>query len=308
MKYAFLASVFSMAALAGGLFSCKNDKVDEGSDGGKINVITQVMITHPGIRSLADDNSFNAVSVFRNKSILKSSFSGYVQKIFVNAGDAVKKGQPLFILTTKEAKAIGRLNDSVLQFTGNIMIRSHEDGYVTRLNCQQGDYVMEGDQLCALADKQGFMFLLSVPFELCQSVKTGKSCDVLLPDGRHINGYISSELPSVDSVSQSKQYLVRIAGEWRLPEKLIVRISFITAIAYNAIVLPKSALLTDETENRWWVMKMLNDSIAVKIPVEKGMETDSLVQILSPVLSPHDNILISGNYGLPDTAMVHIIN
>lgn len=308
MKYSFLICVFFLVILAGGLGSCKSDKADEGSDGGKMKVTTPVMITHPGIQSLTNAISFNAVSVFRNKSILKSSFSGYVQKVFVNAGDAVTKGQPLFILKTKEAKAIGPLNDSVLQFTGNIKIRSNQDGYITQLNFQQGDYVMEGDQLCALANEHSFVFLLSVPFEFCQSVKVGKSCDVLLPDGRHINGYISSGLPSVDSISQSLQYLVRIPGKWRLPEKLTARISVITAIVHDAIVLPKSALLTDETENSWWVMKMLNDSIAVKIPVEKGLETDSLVQILSPVFSLSDNILISGNYGLSDTAMVHITN
>jgi hypothetical protein len=73
----------------------------------------------------------------------------------------------------------------------------------------------------------------------------------------------------------------------------------------SAQSLPRSALLTDETENEFWVMKLIGDSIAVKVPVKKGIETKDRVEILSPVFSPADRILVSGNYGLPDSAKVN---
>jgi hypothetical protein len=54
-------------------------------------------------------------------------------------------------------------------------------------------------------------------------------------------------------------------------------------------------------------MKMTDSVTAVKIPVKKGIETRERIEILSPAFSIKDKILLSGNYGLPDTARVRII-
>jgi hypothetical protein len=70
--------------------------------------------------------------------------------------------------------------------------------------------------------------------------------------------------------------------------------------------LPRSALLTDETESNFWVMKMIDSATAVKVPVKKGFETVDRVEVLSPIFDPDDKILVTGNYGLPDTAKVKV--
>ena len=54
-------------------------------------------------------------------------------------------------------------------------------------------------------------------------------------------------------------------------------------------------------------MKLTDSVTAVKVPVQKGLETISKVEILSPALSASDKILLTGNYGLTDTAKVTII-
>ena len=70
--------------------------------------------------------------------------------------------------------------------------------------------------------------------------------------------------------------------------------------------LPRSALLTDETETNFWVMKLIDSSTAVKVPVKKGIESGDRVEIDSPIFDPDDKILVTGNYGLPDTAKVKV--
>ena len=55
-------------------------------------------------------------------------------------------------------------------------------------------------------------------------------------------------------------------------------------------------------------MKLIDSTTAVKVPVQKGIETNSSVEILSPPLSAKDQILITGNYGLTDTAKVSVQN
>ncbi len=73
------------------------------------------------------------------------------------------------------------------------------------------------------------------------------------------------------------------------------------------LVLPKSSLVTNVTQDSFWVMKLINDTTAVKINVTRGIENDSVVQILNSNLKPDDKIILSGAYGLPDTAKVEIV-
>jgi multidrug efflux pump subunit AcrA (membrane-fusion protein) len=91
-----------------------------------------------------------------------------------------------------------------------------------------------------------------------------------------------------------------------IPQDLIAKVKILKTAVNNAETLPKSAVLSDETQTKNWVMKMINDSTAVKVPVKTGIEKGDTVQIISPRFSPNDKILSGGNYGLPDTAFVTV--
>ena len=65
--------------------------------------------------------------------------------------------------------------------------------------------------------------------------------------------------------------------------------------------------MSDETQTNFWIMKMINNNTAIKIPVKKGIETEDKVGILSPNLSSKDKILLTGNYGVGDTIKVKIV-
>ena len=62
-----------------------------------------------------------------------------------------------------------------------------------------------------------------------------------------------------------------------------------------------------ETMENFWVMKLINDSTAVKIPVKKGIVSGQKIEILSPQFKPTDRLVTTGNYGLPDTALVTVL-
>ncbi len=53
--------------------------------------------------------------------------------------------------------------------------------------------------------------------------------------------------------------------------------------------------------------EIINDTTAVRSNFLKGIETDSLVQVLNSNLTPKDRVISEGSYGLPDTAKVEII-
>ena len=54
-------------------------------------------------------------------------------------------------------------------------------------------------------------------------------------------------------------------------------------------------------------MKLINDSTAIKVVVSKGFENNDEVEITEPVFLSSDRIVLTGNYGLPDTARIAII-
>jgi hypothetical protein len=131
--------------------------------------------------------------------------------------------------------------------------------------------------------------------------------DVALPDGTHLKGVVSNMLPNIDSVSQTQAVMIKVNTAGNIPQNLIAKVRIIKNARSGVPSLPKEAVLTDEAQSNFWVMKMIDSVTAVKVPVIKGLEADNRVEIVRPIFSPSDKILLSGNYGLPDTVKVKIV-
>ena len=214
------------------------------------------------------------------------------------------------MIKTKEAQSLGNtINalDSSLHFEGVIHIKSPGSGYITQLNYRIGDYIQDGEQLATITDTKSFVFLLDLPYELKPFLPNNNQLQLKLPDGTFLDGRVDAALPTVDAVSQTQSYIIKVNTDKQIPENLIAKVSLIKKAKINTTSLPKSAVLSNETQTEFWIMKMIDSVTAVKLPVQKGLETINNVEILSPMLSPADKILLTGNYGLGDTAKVIII-
>jgi multidrug efflux pump subunit AcrA (membrane-fusion protein) len=270
---------------------------------------TPVTVTSVTTTELQNFVELNATSTFLQSNFIKATANGYIKQVAVKLGQRVAPGQTAFVIRTKEAEALGntinRLDPS-FHFTGIIPIRVTASGYIQELNHQPGDYVQDGEQLAVLSDANSFGFVLNIPYELRSAIVPGASLSVQLPDGRSFPGRVARILPSVDSVAQTQQVLLRVNSPVALPQNLIGRVRIVKSRKAGAQSLPKAALLSDEAQENFWVMKMIDSVTAVKVPVIKGMETNDRVEIIRPQFSSNDRILLSGNYGLPDTAKVII--
>ncbi len=292
-----------------GLFACKNQP-DPAAGAPEVAPGTPVTVTTVSTGTLQDYIELNATSTFLLKSYVKSNVNGYLQEVNTHLGEYVKRGQRLFTLKTKESETLGnslaRL-DSTLRFAGAVEIAAPANGYVTQLNYQTGDYVQDGEQIALISDAGSAVFLLEMPYELRPYLAGKTSVNLTLPDGTVLPGRITAAMPSVDPVSQTQSIVIRPGSSRPMPENLIATVRIVKNTRPNACSLPKPALLTDETQSTFWVMKMLDDSTAVKVPVRKGIETADRVEILSPRFAAGERILLTGNYGLPDTAKVFIV-
>jgi biotin carboxyl carrier protein len=287
--------------------SCK-EAATEQNDGGTENTVTPVTFTTPEPVSLKDEITLNAVSAYLLKTDVKASINGYITRCNIHMGDKTADGQTLFLLETKEAGSLGNIInnlDSTFKFSGVSAVKSPVAGYITMLNHQPGDYVQDGEVLASIADKSSFGFVLSLPYEYRGLLKNNTTPDLQLPDGTILKGYVMQAMPAMDSVSQTQRVLIKTPGAADIPENLIAKV-WIEKSTGSKPCLPVSAVLSDETQQNFWIMRLISDSVAVKVPVTKGIENDSLVEILSPALQLTDRIILSGNYSLPDTAKVVI--
>jgi len=269
---------------------------------------TPVTVISPERKSMSETIEFPAVSTYLRKNIVRSSTTGKIETCDIVPGDPVKKSQVLFTVKTLEASALqeARQADTNLVFKGLIRIISPDDGLISSLSHQKSDFVQEGDELAVLSDQNSLVFNLEVPFEQRRFVELNKSCSLRLPDSTFIKGVISGRLPEMNSVSQTLSYIVKPAVAGHLPQNLIAAAIINKFTKPDVQVLPRAALLGNETQTEFWVMKALNDSTAVKVTVKKGIENYNEVEIVNPLFQPDDKILLTGNYGLPDTAAIII--
>ncbi|HUZ57404.1 MAG TPA: HlyD family efflux transporter periplasmic adaptor subunit [Hanamia sp.] len=275
--------------------------------GGTPNVRTPVSVTTVSHMPLNDYIDLNATSTFLQQNFVKSNLNGYIQKSNIKYGDYVHAGEVLFVLKTKEASAIGNaVNqlDSSFNFSGVNVVRAGASGYVMQLNHQAGDYVQDGEQLAVISDSKSFVFVMNVPYEDKPYVSIGKHVDVILPDAERLDGTITSYLPLIDSVSQTQSYSIKVNTQHTIPQNLIVKVKILKTSISDAQTLPRQSVLSNQTQSKYWVMKLINDSTAINVPVKTGIEKGDTIQILSPQFSKDTKILLSGNYGLSDTASV----
>jgi multidrug efflux pump subunit AcrA (membrane-fusion protein) len=290
------------------LTCCKNQTPEEE----EVVKTTETPVTVTGINkeSLEEFIELNAISTYLLKNVIKANANGYLQSAHIVPGQFVKTGQVLFTIKTKEAESIGnavnRL-DTSFKFTGTNAIKVGTAGFISQINHQSGDYVQDGEQLAVINDESSFVFLMELPYELRPFIKMGNKLQLLMPDGEALQGIVYSLMPTVDATSQTQNIIIKVNPGHTIPENLVAKVKVPKIIREHAISLPSGAVLSNETQSEFWVMKLIDSVTAVKIPVKKGIETKERIEILSPVFNENDKILLTGNYGLADTAKVRII-
>ena len=300
MKKCFIVVIAFLVTL-----SCKKEQVDEKPTETLVPVTITSIDSSP-IESFID---LNATASFLVKNNIKANATGYLNSVNVQSNDYVSRGKTLFSLKTRESKVLGNTINKIdpsLNFGGAINVKAETSGFITNVNVQNGDYVQDGDLLATINDASSFAIVLSLPYDLKKYVQLNQKYPVFLPDGTSVDAVATKFMPTVDMASQTQNVILK-CNKNDIPENLVVKVRITKSSNAKSISLPKSAVLSDETETNFWIMKLINKNTAIKIPISKGVETDSKIEILSPQLSSNDKILLTGNYGVADTIKVKIL-
>ena len=295
---------FSIIIIAG----CKKKEKEV-----EMTLIPKANVTVTSIinESINDTIFLNASSVYNKKTSVQSPIAGYLTKVNVSTGAMVSKGNDIFEMETKEYRALNQSNQRIDTFSfrhqlGKITINSPASGQIMALTAQDGAYVQEGTGLCTIVSTSDLNFELFVPVEYTSYFNRGQYCTIVLPTGQRISAHIVNLLSRAESNTQSETFLLKPNENLFIPEGINVKVFSVINKTANTQLLPKDAVLANETLDKFWVMKCLNDTTAVKIPVKKGITTAEHIEILEPRFSESDRLVLTGNYGLPDTAYINI--
>lgn len=259
---------------------------------------------------VSDNLELFATTVYLTRNTVMAPIPAYITAVYVKIGDRVRTGQLLYELESKERKALGNTPvqfDSTLAGYGKIKVSATGPGIISSIDKQQaGDYVLEGTPLCTIAQSSGVAFQVNVPFEFATYTRTGNRCTIVLPNNTKHSAVFTTPLAAMNVGAQTQSILAKTSDELILPEGLIAKVLVSKGGDSNTQVLPKASVLSDEMMQHYWVMKLINDSTAIKVPIAIGNRNKEEIQILSPQFVANDRILSNGNYGLPDTALIKL--
>lgn len=260
---------------------------------------TAVTLTHAAYGKIEKEIILSATTAYQNKSVVSAPIPAFITEVLVQPGSRVKAGETLYRIESKEQHALENGNHVV------IPIKAERDGIVLDVQQQAGSYVTEGSLLCTVAEAGSLVFEINVPYEQRRYAHSGSKCMLELPDGTRLTATVHAPLATMNTVSQSERVIARAKAPF-LPEGMKVKAVFTESgtASDKGMILPKSAVQSDETLTEHWVMKLANDSTAVRVPVEVGNSNVSEIEVRSDVLSPQDRIILTGGYGLEEGAKV----
>jgi multidrug efflux pump subunit AcrA (membrane-fusion protein) len=292
-------SIFVVFILA---LSCKN-KTDN-SIGKKAPISVQVAEVQQN--DIKEYLTFNGITQFQQKENIRSNVTGYVSWTKYKIGDHIQTGQTFATVRTKEQDALKeavKIDSTLSKFVKPQSIQSNATGVITILNVTTNDYLAEGDILATVVQPKSLVVQVNVPYEYEDYVSIGSSCEIVLQNEKSISAKITGTLPTIDPVAQSQSFLIALPNE-DLPENLNVQVRMVYREDTKAMTVPKSALQTNELLTEYWVLKLTNDSVAIKHSVTPKLKNDSLVQIESNKLHIGDKVITIGGYQMQDSTII----
>ena len=266
-----------------------------------------VTVTTPTKENKFIYTTFQAVSCYLQPVNFRARTSGIVTTVFIRPGDEIKIHQPLFIVKPMEMSAMegaGNLSDNLINSRDTIF--SDQLTFTNQVLVQEGDYVQPGSLLATAFKEKSLAAVTYVPFSEVPFIKKNSPCTVEIPGKHNVSSYFQKQLFLADNITQTQPYVVPLPPKLKIAGNMNLLVKFKMKEIRDGIFLPRKAILTNEEETLFWIMKMVDDTTAVKVPVTLGWQGKKQIQILSSRIGITDKVITEGAYGLPDTAYVKI--
>lgn len=267
-----------------------------------------VSVKRPHIENKKIYTTYHGVSRYLQSVHFSAQSTGVITSVFIHPGDEITKNRALFVVKPVEISALeksGTLSRQMLNSRDTVF--SNQTVLINQVLVQEGDYVQPGSLLASAFKKNSLAAIVYVPFQQISLIGKDKNCTVEIPGKGNIKSSFGRKLFLADSTTQTQPFVVKLPASLMLSAGINLSVQYKTGEIHNGLFIPRSALLSNEEETAFWIMKIQKDNLAVKVPVTIGWQGNNVVQIVSGKLNQNDRIITEGAYGLPDKAHVKII-
>lgn len=269
-----------------------------------------------------------ATKVLRQENI-GSPIDGKVTSLRVLEGDAVKAGQVIAVVETKESLAamtgaqmlLGRAEtteektraESSLRLAQKqntaLEIRAPFDGVIVARALNEGEFVATGGALATVIDLRSLYFIAKAPARELSRLKLGQEAKVNFQSWpeKNFRCRVDNLKPQIDPVAQMAEVRLRFLSVYpELRSDMFGNADIVIGQHDNVFLVPDKAVLRDDETGKHTIVEALGDSLGVIREVEVGIETPTIVAISGEGLRGGMHIIVEGHYGLPDSTHIHI--
>ena len=183
-------------------------------------------------------------------------------------------------------------------------LRSPIDGVVTDRPLFPGETAVAGSSVLTIMDTSSLLAKLHIAQASAQQLRLGGAAEITVPGVEEpVDGTVSFISPALDPGSTTVEIWLKLPnskGAYKVGTSVHVVIRGLTIS--KALQVPVSALLPAQ-DGSTSVMVVGPDNVAHLRAVKLGLRTPEKVQIVSG-LSPEDNVITDGSYGLDDGTKV----
>lgn len=322
-----LWSLFALTVLGG----CRHpaEETDDANSRAKVSV--QLSYLRDGT---IEETVFavGSTEALRKEKIV-SPVAGRVMELKVLEGTSVRAGDVLTVIRTREAQSTidgakmlmraattepqKREAERALALADSLQpkvyIRAGFDGVVATRSVSAGELVAEQSEIMTLIDVSSLVFMADVPASMMGAVRRGLLARVVFPQGTGevFKAELDGILPQADAESQSVKVRLRFVGLTDARRNLLKAnlqgsTRIVTQTRAHVLLVERSAVLHDDETNRYAIVMMTPDSLSRSIPVEVGIQSDSVVEVRGAELRDGLPIIQRGNYALADSTRVTV--
>jgi HlyD family secretion protein len=258
---------------------------------------------------------------------VRAPFAGSLVELKVADGDAVRSGEILGYVVSRESEAAlsgaremvrdaktpaeKRDADRAVTLAERGLVRaplrSSADGAVLAHAATSGDRVSEDQEILTIADAASIVFLADVGQSDLSRVRPGQTAAVELAGrARPVPGLVHAVLLGANAADFTVPVRVDLKGMQGLPPVGLFGTARISVgERRNTAVVPDTAVLRDDVTGATRIA-VVRGGKAHWIAVTPGVRGEGSTEILSPVLAPDEPVIVAGQVGLPDGAAVVI--
>lgn len=262
---------------------------------------------------------------------LFSPVAGMITTLDVFDGTPVHAGQPLATILTKESYAAISGAEALLRTARSdrekneaeqalelarstqhsVTLSAPFDGVISARNINRGESIPENVEMMTVLDLSSIVFLAEVPLRDIGRIHPGMAATIRLaakPD-LQLNASVDAILPQSEPQSETVRIRLILHGNSyhnELRPDAAGSAGLILGTRKKAMLVPKQAVLRDDEKNTFSVVYVTPDSIALTVPVEVGVQTDSTSEVISPILREGMPVITEGHYKLADSTKVTI--